>query len=72
MKVFRTLAAFLHKNDRGQDVAEYCLLTALIALIALGVFLHFSGGMQGMWNSANSSLAAGNSTAGPGTGISGN
>jgi Flp pilus assembly pilin Flp len=76
MKVFRTIAIFLFKKDRGQDVAEYCLLTALIALIGLGIFWHISGGMQGMWNSINASLATSNSTATSGTttgtGLSGN
>ena len=47
-------------EDRGQDLAEYCLLTALIALVAVGVFVHFSGGMQALWGSANATLVAGN------------
>jgi Flp pilus assembly pilin Flp len=74
MKAFRTIAAFLYKKDRGQDVAEYCLLTALIALIGLGIFWHVSGGLQGMWNSMNASLASGNNTGASPTsgGLSGN
>jgi Flp pilus assembly pilin Flp len=43
----------------GQDVAEYCLITALIALVGLGIFIHISGGLQTVWQSAGSSLAAG-------------
>ena len=62
MTVVRKLGHFLFRNELGQDVSEYCLLTALIALIGLGIFWHVSGGLQGMWNSVNSSLAAGNST----------
>ena len=57
----------LLKNDRGQDVAEYCLLTALLLLIAAGVFFQMSGGMKNLWTTANTSLAAGNS-ARPATG----
>jgi Flp pilus assembly pilin Flp len=49
---------FWRKNDQGQDIAEYCLLTALIALIAFGVFYHMSGGIQDLWGTANSTLVA--------------
>jgi hypothetical protein len=31
--------AFSTGEDHGQDLAEYCLLTALVALIALGIFI---------------------------------
>jgi Flp pilus assembly pilin Flp len=51
--------AFFRKSELGQDLAEYCLLVAMIALIALGLVAHFSGGIQGIWNSANSTLATG-------------
>jgi Flp pilus assembly pilin Flp len=40
-------------EERGQDLAEYCLLTALVALVALGIVIHFAGGFQAIWNSAN-------------------
>ena len=56
--MLRTIAVFLRQKDRGQDVAEYCLITALIALICLGIFLHVSGGLQGMWTSLNAGLTA--------------
>jgi Flp pilus assembly pilin Flp len=49
----------LHSEDRGQDLAEYCLLTALVALVAAGILIHLSGGMQALWGDANTSLAAG-------------
>jgi Flp pilus assembly pilin Flp len=61
MKVLSTLSLFLREEERGQDVAEYCLITAFIALVALGIFWHFSGGLQGMWTAINNSLAAGSS-----------
>jgi Flp pilus assembly pilin Flp len=57
-----TLRRFLkawHSGDRGQDLAEYCLLTALVALIAAGILIHLSGGMQAVWGGANASLTAG-------------
>jgi Flp pilus assembly pilin Flp len=52
---------FLREEESGQDLAEYCLITAFIALVALGIFWHVSGGLQGMWTSINASLCAGNS-----------
>jgi len=45
------------KRDDGQDLAEYCLLMAFIALVALGLILKTSGGIQGIWSSANTTLA---------------
>src|ERR1039457_2354471 len=50
----------LQSEDRGQDLAEYCLLTALVALVALGIIVQLSGGMQAVWGDANASLTAGN------------
>ena len=66
MTVFATFSKTLRREDRGQDLAEYCLLTALVALVAVGIFIHFSGGVQALWNSANTTLVAGNSTSASG------
>lgn len=52
-------------NDHAQDLAEYCLLVALVALIALGLMAHFAGGIQGIWNSASTTLASGSSSGDP-------
>lgn len=60
--VLTQILRFFKRNDQGQDVAEYCLLTALVALIALGIFYHVSGGLQGMWSTADTSLAASNTS----------
>src|SRR5581483_10649064 len=53
MNGLRVIAVSFGKEDRGQDVAEYCMITALIVLVAFAIFWHFSGGLQGMWTSAN-------------------
>lgn len=58
--MFRRFLKVLQSEDRGQDLSEYCLLTALFALIALGIIIHLSGGMQAVWGGANASLTAGN------------
>jgi Flp pilus assembly pilin Flp len=60
MKKFSRFLHSIHREETGQDLAEYCLLTALIALIGLGIFVHISGGMQALWGGANTSLTAGN------------
>jgi len=67
--VFRAIVRFLRK-DCGQDLAEYCLLTALLALIALGILYRVSGGMQGLWNTAGTTISAGSTVSGAGTGQS--
>jgi len=58
--VLRRILRFLRENDLGQDLAEYCLITALIALVALGIFYRVSGGMGDLWGAANTSLNSGN------------
>ena len=58
--MLRHLLRALHSEDRGQDLAEYCLLTALVALVGMAIFVHVSGGMQALWGDANTSLTAGN------------
>ena len=58
--MLRHLLRALHSEDRGQDLAEYCLLTALVALVGMVIFVHLSGGMQALWTDANISLTAGN------------
>jgi Flp pilus assembly pilin Flp len=66
--MFQAMLGVFRGGDHGQDLAEYCLLTALIALIALGIFYRVSGGIQGMWSSTGTTLVAANATTGtPGT-----
>jgi Flp pilus assembly pilin Flp len=44
------------REEKGQDLSEYCMLLALIVLIAAGVFVKVSGGIGSLWASANSAL----------------
>jgi Flp pilus assembly pilin Flp len=62
--MLRATLGIFRGNDLGQDLAEYCLLTALIALIALGIFYHVSGGIQGLWSSTGTALVAANASTG--------
>ena len=59
--MFRSVVGAFHTEERGQDLAEYCLLTALVALVAVAIFIHFSGGVQAIWASVNTALGAGDS-----------
>jgi len=68
--MLRHLLRALHSEDRGQDLAEYCLLTALVALVGMVIFVHLSGGMQALWGDANTSLTAGNAAISATTGSS--
>jgi Flp pilus assembly pilin Flp len=62
--MFRTMLGIFRGRDQGQDLSEYCLLTALIALIALGIFYHVSGGIQELWSSTGTTLVTANATTG--------
>jgi Flp pilus assembly pilin Flp len=62
--MFQATLRIFRRSDQGQDLAEYCLLTALIALIALGIFSYVSGGIQGMWSIADTTLVAANAATG--------
>jgi len=48
-----------YRSEVGQDLAEYCMLTAFLMLLAGAILFHVSGGMQNLWNTANTSLASG-------------
>jgi Flp pilus assembly pilin Flp len=70
-RMFRQLVDFLVRNDQGQDLAEYCLITAILALIGFGMFYNVSGGMQDLWGMANSAAVAANTSAHAGGGAAG-
>ena len=55
------IITFLRRED-GQDLADYCLLVALVALVAAGIMLHVSGGLDALWGLGNQNLDAAKST----------
>jgi Flp pilus assembly pilin Flp len=61
--MFRDLMNYLRRSAPGQDLAEYCLITAIIALVGVGVFYRVSGGIQNLWGSANSAIVVANPNA---------
>lgn len=46
------------RDDEGQDMVEYTLLLAFIALSAAAVFSGISVSLAAIWTTANSSLNA--------------
>ena len=44
-------------EEVGQDLSEYCLILALVILVAVGILVKVSGGAQSLWTSANSTLS---------------
>lgn len=55
MKQF--LATFL-TNDDGQDLIEYTLLMAFVALASAALFIGAGGSINSIWTTANSQLAS--------------
>ncbi|HEX4227521.1 MAG TPA: Flp family type IVb pilin [Bryobacteraceae bacterium] len=46
------------QDEQGQDLVEYSLLLAFIALAAVGVLSTVKSSISTIWNSINSSLTA--------------
>ena len=51
-------------DDQGQDLIEYILLIAFVALASAALFIGVGGSVAGIWTTANSQLAAANVAAG--------
>jgi Flp pilus assembly pilin Flp len=49
------------KDDQGQDLIEYTLLMAFVALASAALFLGAGGSISGIWSTSNSQLVAANS-----------
>lgn len=48
------------KEEQGQDLIEYTLLMAFVALASAALFLGAGGSISGIWSSTNTQLAAAN------------
>ena len=53
----------LWNDDQGQDLIEYTLLLAFVALASAALFIGAGGSVKGIWNATNSQLAAANTSA---------
>jgi pilus assembly protein Flp/PilA len=47
----------LLRDESGQDVVEYALVLALIALAAFGLIMAVGGGVNTIWNAANTAVS---------------
>lgn len=45
------------KDERGQDLIEYTLLIAFVALASAALFLGVGGSISAIWNAANTQIA---------------
>ena len=59
MKVFLN---GLLKEDSGQDLIEYTLLMAFVALASAALFIGVGGSIKGIWTAVNTQLAAANTS----------
>jgi len=50
-------------DEQGQDLIEYTLLMAFVALASAALFLGAGGSIKGIWSVTNSQLAAANTQA---------
>ena len=53
------------KNDQGQDLIEYTLLIAFVALASAALFLGAGGSIKTIWTATNTQLANAASQAQP-------
>jgi Flp pilus assembly pilin Flp len=58
----RTLRKFLI-DESGQDLIEYTLLMAFVALASAALFLGAGNSIMGIWTSTNTQLSAANAAA---------
>jgi Flp pilus assembly pilin Flp len=56
------IANFL-ANEQGQDLIEYTLLMAFVALASAALFLGAGGSIKGIWAVTNNQLAQANAKA---------
>ena len=58
-----TLLRNLWKDEQGQDLIEYTLLMAFVALASAALFLGAGGSIKGIWTVTNSQLTQANANA---------
>jgi len=51
------------RDDSGQDLIEYTLLLAFVALASAALFIGAGQSVMGIWTSTNSQLSSANSAA---------
>lgn len=52
------------RDEQGQDLIEYTLLMAFVALASAALFIGAGGSINGIWAVSNTQLAAANAATG--------
>jgi Flp pilus assembly pilin Flp len=50
-----------YNDEQGQDLIEYTLLMAFVALASAALFLGAGGSIKGIWTTTNNQLVSANS-----------
>jgi Flp pilus assembly pilin Flp len=58
MKLIGCLRRLLRRNDEGQDLLEYALLVALIALVAVGAIRTTGSGVSTIFTNISGQLSS--------------
>ena len=58
-----TLFKSFWKEEQGQDLVEYTLLVAFVALASAAIFLGVGPSISGIWNRSSSQLTLANTAA---------
>ena len=58
-----TLLMNFLRDEQGQDLVEYTLLLAFVALASAALFIGAGAQVSGIWTTGNSRLAAANTAA---------
>jgi len=58
-----TLLKSFYNDESGQDLIEYTLLMAFVALASAALFIGAGKSVQGIWTATNSQLSAANASA---------
>jgi len=53
------------RDEQGQDLIEYTLLLAFVALASAALFIAAGGSVSGIWTAANTQLSSANTYAQP-------
>jgi Flp pilus assembly pilin Flp len=59
----RSFSGRLWSDEQGQDLIEYTLLMAFVALASAALFLGAGGSISGIWTSSNTQLTNANTQA---------
>jgi Flp pilus assembly pilin Flp len=51
------------RDEQGQDIVEYTLLLAFVALASAALFMNVGGSISGIWRVANSRLSQASASA---------